>query len=123
MDLSSAILHGMSLNGLCYWLSTATFFPAVTIIPQETGLPEMSFGVPCREASTGKACLFAQLHQVYPTRRVYPSSKVGSDCNRFTPLESLHADFFCIHRGRLGILDFSGSEEEISDAGSGSVAG
>lgn len=83
----------------------------------------MRSGEPCREAATGKERLFPQMHQVFPTCRVYPSSKVGSDRNRFTPLESLHTDFFCIHRGRLGILDFSGSEEEISDAGSGSVAG
>ena len=83
----------------------------------------MRLGEPCREAATGKERLFPQMHQVFPTRRVYPSSKVGSDLNRFTPLESLHADFFCIRWGCPGILDSSGSEEEISDAGSGSVAG
>jgi hypothetical protein len=61
--------------------------------------------------------------QVTAIPRAYPSYKVGNILDRFTPPESLHADFFCIHNKLLGILRSSGIEEEICDAGSGSVAG
>lgn len=77
----------------------------MTIVGPAMSVPDIGFVRRCGQQATVKAAPVSQLHQVYPTRRVYLSSKDGRQRDRFTPLESLHADLFCISRGSPGILD------------------